>query len=71
MQDTQTKEEMTQLLVHKHDLIQKFVPDDVRNWDKLCEPLLFAVQEDPQASPTFPPFVLDVIIGRKLGGGSF
>ncbi len=61
-------------------MIQKFVHEDAKNWDKWLEPLLFAVREVPQASTGFSPFellygrqprgVLDVPEG-DLGGGTF
>ena len=47
-------------------MIQKFVHDDSRNWDKRLVPLLFAVREVPQASTEFSPF--ELLFGRKPRG---
>ncbi len=62
-------------------MIQKFVHEDAKNWDKWLEPLLFAVREVPQASTGFSPFellygrqpcgVLDVLRETWEGGGTF
>ena len=47
-------------------IIQKLVHDDSWNWDKWLVPLLFAVQEVPQASTGFSPF--ELLFGRKPRG---
>ncbi len=47
-------------------MIQKFVHEDAKNWDKWLEPLLFAVHEVPQASTGFSPF--ELLYGRQPRG---
>ncbi len=47
-------------------IVSKFVIEDAKNWDKLLEPLLFAVQGVPQASTGFSPF--ELLYGRQLRG---
>ncbi len=47
-------------------MIQKFVHEDAKNWDKWLEPLLFAVREVPQASTGFSPF--ELLYGRQPRG---
>ncbi len=47
-------------------MIRKFVHEDAKNWDKWLEPLLFAVQEVPQASTGFSPF--ELLYGRQPRG---
>ncbi len=46
--------------------VHKFVKEDAKNWDKWLEPLLFAVQEVPQASTGFSPF--ELLYGRQPRG---
>ncbi len=53
-------------------MVRKFVKEDAKNkmaiyfWDKWLEPLLFAVQEVPQASTGFSPFSMVVSPGGCL-----
>ncbi len=47
-------------------IVSKFVKEDAKNWDKLLEPLLFAVREVPQASTGFSSF--ELLYGRQPRG---
>lgn len=47
-------------------MICKFIQDNVWNWDKWLEPLLFTTQEVPQVSTGFSPF--ELLYGWKPQG---
>ncbi|MGH0147416.1 UNVERIFIED_CONTAM: hypothetical protein FKN15_010446 [Acipenser sinensis] len=47
-------------------MLRRFINSDVRYWDQLIPPLLFAIREVPQASTGFSPF--ELLYGRRPRG---